>query len=171
MTPLKNRGQFATIKYFKGVSIQSKVCAAYYKRWGFLNSDSSVGKESACNAGDPSWISGSGRSPGAGKGNPLQYSGLENSTDCIVDGVAKSQTRLSDFHLPKLRVLYCNANHCMCTCHLALVTLLCEHREPHEKIRVCWFTLLWAINCPLSLTHPWNLESLPGPIKLCWLIC
>ena len=33
-----------------------------------------------------------------GKGYPLQYSGLENSMDCIVHGVAKSQTRLSDFH-------------------------------------------------------------------------
>ena len=53
---------------------------------------SSVGKESACNAGDPSSLSGSGRFPGEGKGYPLQYSGLENSTDCIVHGVAKSQT-------------------------------------------------------------------------------
>ena len=38
----------------------------------------------------------SGRSPGEGKGNPLQYSGLENSMDCIVHGVTKSQT-LRDF--------------------------------------------------------------------------
>ena len=59
---------------------------------------SSVGKESACNAGDPSSIPGSGRFPGEGKGYPLQYSGLENSMDCIVHGVAKSQTWLSDFH-------------------------------------------------------------------------
>ena len=44
-------------------------------------------------------IPGLGRSPGEGKGYPLQYSGLENSTDCIVHGVAKSQTQLSDFHL------------------------------------------------------------------------
>ena len=101
--------------------------------------DSSVGKESACNAGDPGSIPGLGRSPeegigyplqcfgaflvaklvknlpamqetpirslgwedpsGEGKGYPLQYSGLENSMDCIVHGVAKSQTRLSDLHL------------------------------------------------------------------------
>ena len=40
----------------------------------------------------------SGQSPGEGHGNPLQYSGLENSMDCIVPGVAKSQTRLSNFH-------------------------------------------------------------------------
>ena len=58
----------------------------------------SAGKESACNAGDLSSIPGWGRSPGEGKGYPLQYSGLENSMDCIAHGVAKSQTRLSDFH-------------------------------------------------------------------------
>ena len=52
---------------------------------------SSVGKESARNAGDPASIAGLGRSPGEGKGHPLQYPGLENSMDCIVHGVAKSQ--------------------------------------------------------------------------------
>ena len=100
--------------------------------------DSSVGKESTCNKGDPgsipglerfagegigyplhyslaslvpqlvknppamqeTWgsIPGLGRSPGEGKGYPLQDSGLENSMDCIVHGVAKTWTRLSDFH-------------------------------------------------------------------------
>ena len=43
-------------------------------------------------------ISGLGRSPGEGKGYPLQYSGLENSMDCIVYGVGKSRRQLSDFH-------------------------------------------------------------------------
>ena len=99
--------------------------------------DSSVGKESACKAGDPTSIPGLGSSTGEGidyplqyswaslvaplvksppamqetwiqslgwedllemKGYPLQYSGLENSMDCIVHGVAKSQTQLSDIH-------------------------------------------------------------------------
>ena len=55
----------------------------------------SAGKESACNAGD---LPGLGRSPGEGKGYPLQYSGLENSMDSIVYGVAKCWTQLSDFH-------------------------------------------------------------------------
>ena len=41
-------------------------------------------KESACNAGDLGSISGLGRSPGEEHGNPLQYSGLENSMDCII---------------------------------------------------------------------------------------
>ena len=57
----------------------------------------SAGKESTCHVGDLGSISGLGRSPGEGKGCPLQDSGLENSMDCIVHGVAKSQTRLSDF--------------------------------------------------------------------------
>ena len=43
-------------------------------------------------------VLGLGRSPGEGNSYPLQYSGLENSMDCIVHGVAKSWTRLSDFH-------------------------------------------------------------------------
>ena len=47
---------------------------------------------------DLSSIPGLGRSPGEGKDYPLQYSGLENSMGCIVHGVPKSQTRLSDFH-------------------------------------------------------------------------
>ena len=63
---------------------------------------SSVGKESAYNAGDPSSIPGSGRSPGEGIGYPLRYSGLENSMNYTVYGVTKSRTqlrtRLSDFH-------------------------------------------------------------------------
>ena len=61
--------------------------------------DSSVGKESnfkECNAGDLGSIPGLGRSPGEGKGYPLQYSGLENFMDCI-SMVAKSLTGLIDF--------------------------------------------------------------------------
>ena len=59
------------------------------------------GEESAFNAGDLSSIPGSGRSPGEGNGNPLQYSCLENSMDrgawwATVHGVTKSQTWLSD---------------------------------------------------------------------------
>ena len=111
--------------------------------------DSSVGKESTCNAGDPGSILGSGRSSGEGigyphqyswaslmaqlvknppavqetwvrflglgrspgEGNtgriPLQYSGLENSMDCIVHGVAKNRTRLSDFHFTSRIYYYC----------------------------------------------------------------
>ena len=65
-------------------------------RWGFPCG--SAGKEPSRSAGDLGLIPGLGRSPGEGKGYPFQCSGLENSTDCIVHGVAKTQTRLSDFH-------------------------------------------------------------------------
>ena len=58
----------------------------------------SPGKESTCNTGDLGSIPGLGGYPGEGIGYPLQHSGLENSTDYIVHGVAKSQTRLRDFH-------------------------------------------------------------------------
>ena len=59
------------------------------------------GKESACNAGDPGSISGSGKSPGEGSGYSLQYSCLENSVDrrgwrTRDHEVTKSRTQLSD---------------------------------------------------------------------------
>ena len=55
-------------------------------------------KEYSCNARDLGLIPGLGRSPGEGKCYLLQSSGLENSIGCIVHGVAKSWTTLSDFH-------------------------------------------------------------------------
>ena len=64
----------------------------------------STGKESACNAGDLGSIPGMGRSLGEGKSSPLQYSGLENSVDSIVCGVAKSRTQLSNFHFKLFEV-------------------------------------------------------------------
>ena len=48
--------------------------------------------------GDLGSVPGLGRFPGEGKGNPLQYSGLEDSMDCVVHGVAKNQAQLNDFH-------------------------------------------------------------------------
>ena len=69
----------------------------------------SDGKASAYNAGDPGSVPGSGRSPGEGNGNPLQYPCLENPMDGeawedTVHGVAKSQTRRSDFTFTSLAV-------------------------------------------------------------------
>ena len=64
--------------------------AAHSLYLGFLCG--SAGKESACNVGDLGLIPGLGRSPGEGNSSPLQYSGLENSMDYIVHGVAKSWT-------------------------------------------------------------------------------
>ena len=64
-------------------------------------------KASAYNAGDPGLIPGSGRYPGEGNGNSLQYSCLENPMDrgawlATVHGITKSRTRLSDFTIFKM---------------------------------------------------------------------
>ena len=76
----------------------------------FLNGlgfpDSLAGKESTCNVGDLVLIPGLERFSGEGKGYPLQYSGLQNSMDCIVYGVTKSWTWLSDFHFTSLFKVY-----------------------------------------------------------------
>ena len=63
----------------------------------------SAGKESACNVGDLGSIPGLGRSSREENGYPLQHFGLENSTDCVVHGVAKSRTQLSNFHSLSLK--------------------------------------------------------------------
>ena len=65
-------------------------------------------KESSCKVGDLGSIPGLGKSPEEGKGYPLQYSGLENSMDYTVHGVAKSRTQLSDFHFLSLTLQYCD---------------------------------------------------------------
>ena len=80
--------KWAVMKYFKEASGKPS---------------GSAGKESACNAGDLGLIPGLGKSPGEGKDYPLQYSGLENSMHCIVHGVAKSRTQLSNFHFTSLQ--------------------------------------------------------------------
>ena len=77
-------------------------------KWGFPGGSDS--KASACNAGNLGSIPGSGRSPGEGNGNPLQYSCLENSMDGggTLHGVTESQTWLSNFtslHLVNSNVL------------------------------------------------------------------
>ena len=72
---------------------QVKSCSIYICFLG-----GSEGKESACSVKDLGLIPGLGKSPGEGNGSPLQYSGLENSMGYRVHGVAKSWTRLSDFH-------------------------------------------------------------------------
>ena len=80
----------------------------------------SAGKESPFNTGALSLIPGLGRSPGEGKGYPLQYSGLENSK-----GVTKSQTLLSDFHFTSLTVK-----------HLASLYLVGVYPMPRLWIRI-----------------------------------
>ena len=78
--------------------------ALYLHTYVFMSiSCGSAGKNSACNARDLGLIPGLGRSPGEGKGYPLQNSDLENSMDCIVHGVSKTWTQLSYFHTHMLK--------------------------------------------------------------------
>ena len=97
----------------------------------------SAGKESAYNAGDLGSISGLGRSAGEGKGYPLQYSGLENSLDCIVHGVEKRQARFS--------------NHVTCT------HLISTHIKIAENCCLDWggyfVTLLSGLLCVFDTFH------------------
>ena len=83
--------------------------------------DGSVGKKSACNAGDPGSIPGSGRSPGEGNSNLLQYSSLENPMDrgacrATVHGVAKSQRGLNNFTFIVRILLLCSSFIYDCPC-------------------------------------------------------
>ena len=73
----------------------------------------------ACNAGNVGSVSGLGRSPGEGKGYSFQYSGLENSVDHSVQGVAKSRTRLSHWTVLFESVML--SNHLILWCLLLLL--------------------------------------------------
>ena len=66
----------------------------------------SAGKKSACHVGDLGSIPGLGRSPGEGKGYPLQYPGLENFIDCIVHGLTKIRTQVNNFHFHFIFTFY-----------------------------------------------------------------
>ena len=85
-----------------GVLTSPKFCVDYNALYWITDfPGGSDDKESACNAGDPTSIPGSGRSPGEGNSNPFQYSCLENSMDSgvwwdTVHGVAKRWTWLKD---------------------------------------------------------------------------
>ena len=85
----------------------------------------SAGKEFTCNVGDLGLIPGLGRSPGEGKGYPLQCSGLQNSMDCIVHGVTKSQT-LSNFHFLFILERFQKAN-------LRLPPMRLQWEHSHQK--------------------------------------
>ena len=99
----------------------------------------STGKESACNAGDLHSVPELEKSHGKGKGYPLQYSGLENSMDCIVYGVPKSCTWLSDFHSLFLTVAVYWESHCE--------TLKCLFSFIIYNLQFMWW------NCVLFLAH------------------
>ena len=85
----------------------------------------SAGKESACHVGELGSIPGLGRSPGEGKGYLLQYSGLENPMDCIVHGVTKIWTRLSEFHFQGWIHTVSSCPHLLCPVQFHRLFLRC----------------------------------------------
>ena len=125
----------------------------------------SAGKESACNVGDLGSIPGLGRSPGEGKGYPLQYSGLENSVNCIVHGVVKTRTRLSNVHthsqraltsspLPALAVgqalFFPACFHCGAQAHRHLKKALRVKAQPTKQVHLQSLLL----SCPRTFLQP-----------------
>ena len=108
----------------------------------------SDGKESTCNAGDLSSIPGLGRSP-EGKRYPLQYSGLENSMDCIVHGVTKSWIWLTGFHF---HLFYS----WLCWVFIAVQGLSLVVASGGYSLLQCvgfslwWLLLQWFIGCRYS---------------------
>ena len=85
---------------------------------GFMDLDLwaslSVGQESTCNVGEPGLVPGLGRSTAEGIGYPFQYSGLENTMDCIVHGVPKSCMWMSEFYMDltfQVSMQYCSLYH------------------------------------------------------------
>ena len=102
------RGRWAFLESHRNIPIaltwftrSHSHCRGFHTGW--------VVKNLPTNAGDLGLIPGLGRSPEEGKGYPFQYPCLENSMDCIVHGVTKSQIRLNAFHFPFIseNIFYC----------------------------------------------------------------
>ena len=103
----------------------------------------SAGKESDCNVGDLGLIPELGKSPGEGKGYPLQYSGLENSMDYIVHGVARSQTQVTEHtHTHK----YHEVRHAWSKGFLKFKT----NKQYMEQFIYNYYELYDYISCPLQ---------------------
>ena len=98
----RKKGEKTWLECSEGRNITLATSNSFWKQVQYKFPGGSDGKASVCNVGDRGSIPGPGRSPGEGNGSPLQYSCLGNPMDrgawqAIIHGVAKSQTRLSDF--------------------------------------------------------------------------
>ena len=129
-------------------------------------------KNSTLNAGDLGSFPGLRRSPGEGTGYPLQYSGLENSTDCIVPGVSKSRTQLSNFHFRleaqsrEWGTPLCQTRYILISSELWYIIwkMSLSYIVAGEKSR--WSYWLWV------MPYCWS-SMFPGPLKrsvhsACW---
>ena len=115
--------------------------------WGFP--DSSAGKESACNAGNPGSIPVSGRFVEEGNDYPLQYFSLENSMDCILHGVAKSQTHFT--FAPQTASLA--PQHCCWQFCPTARLLLCSVLYLMQTVGIAPGPRFTRIKFPLSIKH------------------
>ena len=144
----------------------------------------SAGKESARNGRDLGSIPGLGRSPGEGNSYPLQYSGVENSMDCIVHGVTKSHTWLSDFHIGgHMSPAFWTSLPPPILSHLSSLSQSTNLSSPHLTANPHWFSILYMIMCmfqcyslsssyPLSPTVSTSLFLMSAPprqktLKIC----
>ena len=109
----------------------------------------SAGKVSAWNVGDLGSIPGLGRSPGEGKGCPLQYYDLENSMDCIVHVVAKCRTWLSNFHSPRFQKSRLPSPK----------SKMCKHAWWHAHKSRSMFLKCWEVAFLISLASSLSLTS------------
>ena len=135
--------------------------------------DSSVGKESSRKAGDPGLIPGSGRFTGEWLGYPLQYSGLENSMDCIVHGVTKNQT--PDTTEPTFTSLSAVKLLVWVSSFSLLSLSILSHINPtdhREVTRRCFLwgdlrAMIWSWTC-YHLTGLWTCSELKKPYLQLW---
>ena len=114
----------------------------------------SIGKESTCNAGNLGWIPGLGRSPGEGKGYPLQHSGLENSMDYVAHGVAKRRTQLNNLHF-----------HFHFFCELFRETLLSPTTDP-SHLQIPMVEMYSYPVCPLQLIPKASIYGQHMPLQM-----
>ena len=120
-----------------------------------------AGKESSCNMGDLGSIPRLGRSSGEGNSYPLQYSGLENSMNCIVHGVAKSQTQLDGFHFTLHWTSWTNWAKLL----KRFVSFLSSVCVSHVWLFVTLWTVAWQalLSAEFSRQEYWNGLPCPPP--------
>ena len=135
----------------------SDFCLPIRVPWGFP--DGSDSKESACNERDLGLIPGSGRSPGKGNGNPLQYSCLENPMNrgawwTTVHGVAKSRTRLSNWvHMHTHTHTRARPWGAQRKSQVRISHRMKSRSNPYTEITAGWDSPAWVMLFLLALSH------------------
>ena len=160
----KDRFFFSTIHpiYLLCKHVLNVRYCSMYRKFGFPCGW--AGKESVCNAGDLGSIPGLGRSLGEGNGYPLQNSGLENSMDCIVRGVAKSQTQ----QWLSLSLVYYISEKAMAT-HSSTVVWEIPWTEEPGKLQSMGSRRVrhnWATSLSLFTFMHWRRKWQPTPVFL-----